>query len=475
MKSLARVRLGLAVLVFLAAGALFYDRAAQVGYNVDEGQAIWPSAYFRYVFLEGKFGSPTWDENYWTLTQTPVYRYIIGASIWAHGLNSQPLELEFRSDEVRGPNRWRYLDPAIYRNERRLAEQRQVPRPSAEVLWAARVPMVVLGAGAAAFLFLVAAELVGGWLGLVAGSVATAGFVAAPFVQRLVPRAHTEAPFLCFLFLGLWLAILAARAAVAGPGNQPTVRRALVLGGLSGLAVGLSAGSKLTGVLALAGLGGFAGGALVLALLARWCTLEAFIGPRVLLERAWRWSAVGAVVGLLVFLAVNPFLWPNPVARTQAMLQFRVQEMFGQRTLNEEMAVPEGVANRLWLVTRHSVYDELWFGQRGYPPVEAVLAAVGAIALVMRVLGGRQTGGLVSAEAVFGVWGLVLVVGSGLNLGIDWDRYYLPTAAVGVVLAGMGAAALVEGGRRMVSRRRAPTTAAAAPPPIPTASSGSAG
>ena len=180
------------MLVFLVAGAVFHDRAARVGYNVDEGQAIWPSAYFRFVFLEGKVGSPTWDENYWTLTQTPVYRYIIGASIWAHGLNSQPLDLDHRADEVRGPNRARYLDPAIYRNERRLAEQRQVPRPPADVLWAARVPMVLLGAAATAFLFLVAADLVGGWSGFVAGFVAAGGFMLAPFVQRLIPRALTD-------------------------------------------------------------------------------------------------------------------------------------------------------------------------------------------------------------------------------------------------------------------------------------------
>ena len=44
---------------------------------------------------------------------------------------------------------------------RRLAEQRRIPRPSPDVLWAARLPMVLLGAGTAALLFVVAAELGG--------------------------------------------------------------------------------------------------------------------------------------------------------------------------------------------------------------------------------------------------------------------------------------------------------------------------
>ncbi|MGE3272086.1 MAG: hypothetical protein AB7P40_25250, partial [Chloroflexota bacterium] len=323
----------LAALVFLVAAGLFYERAARVGYNTDEGQAIWPSQYFQFVFLEGKVGSPVWDANYWTLTQVPVYRYIIGASIWAHGLSSGDVDLEHRIDEVSGPDRAKYLDPDTYRDERKLSEQRKVPRPPSDVLWAARVPMIVLGAGTAAMLFLVAADLAGGLTGLLAGLVAAASFVAAPFVQTLIPRAHTEAPFLFFLLLALWLSIQAARAARTATGHDGWHRRSLVLGGLAGLALGLSAGSKLTGVLALAGLGGFAAGAFGLALLARRANLENVVGPRAVLERAWRWSALGTVVGLLVFLAVNPFLWPNPLARTGMMLQFRQQEMLGQRTL----------------------------------------------------------------------------------------------------------------------------------------------
>ena len=64
-------------------------------------------------------------------------------------------------------------------------------------------------------------------------------------------------------------------------------------------------------------------------------------------------------------------------------------------------------------------------------PYEHVHADDGSITL------NKPAGGLVSAEAVVGVWALALVVGSGLNLGIDWDRYYLPTTAVGLVLAGV--------------------------------------
>src|SRR5262249_34063249 len=143
------------------------------------------------------------------LTQVPVYRYIIGAGIWLGGNPFQELDLDFRRDEVSGPDRARYFDPATYRDERKLAELRRTPRPSAEVIWWARMPMLLMVAGTAAILFLVAAELGG----VLAGLVASAAFVAAPFVLTLLPRAHTEAPFLFFLMLGLWLSIKSAKAA----------------------------------------------------------------------------------------------------------------------------------------------------------------------------------------------------------------------------------------------------------------------
>jgi hypothetical protein len=466
----ARLRLLLAVLVFVGAGAVFYERAARVGYNTDEGQAIWPSQYFQFVFLEGKVSGPVWDESYWTLTQVPVYRYIIGAGIWLSGSSFLELDLDHRRDEVSGPDRAKYLDPTTYRDERRLAEQRRVPRPSPEVLWAGRLPMVLLGAGTSALLFVVTAELAGP----LAGLMAAAGFVAAPFVLTLLPRAHTEAPFLFFLMLALWLSLRAARAAGTIAGVMAD-RRSQILGALAGLCAGLSAGSKLTGVLVLAALGGFALGALLLAWLAGRPQIAEQVGSPSVLARSWRWSALAAVVGLVVFLAVDPFLWPDPIGRTRAMLAFRQQEMFGQRTLNEELAVPEGTATRLLFLLRRSALEEPWAARRLGVPLEGALMAVGVVVLAARIACGRRAGALVGPEAIVVTWLSVLILGTAPNLGIDWDRYYLPIVTLGLVCAGVGAGALLDAARRIVSSRRAPTTTATTPPPMPTARSGSAG
>src|SRR5207302_1498226 len=126
-------------------------------------------------------------------------------------------------------------------------------------------------------------------------------------------------------------------------------------------------------------------------------------GPRAILERSWRWSALAAVVGLIVFLAVNPFLWPDPIGRTRAMLAFRQQEMFGQRSLNEELAVPEGIGTRLLYLLRRSTLEEPWAPRRLGVPVEGILAVVGIGVVAARLVRGRRDGLLAGPEAMTGL------------------------------------------------------------------------
>ncbi|MBA2449230.1 MAG: hypothetical protein H0V51_14515, partial [Chloroflexi bacterium] len=197
---------------------------------------------------------------------------------------------------------------------------------------------------------------------------------------------------------------------------------------LVGLATGLAAASKLTGLLGVAALGGFA----VWALLARrWLSEGA--------ARSWRWAALAAAVGLVVFVAVNPFLWPDPLGRTAAMLEFRRQELFGQRALNAGDAVPEDPGERATLLLGRTFIGEAPLARWTGLPLDAPLAAVGAGLLAWRALRGRRDGGLVGPEAFALVWMATFLAGTAPNLGLDWQRYYLPTVALGLIFVGVGA------------------------------------
>ena len=464
--------------VFALTAVVLVQRAAQANYNVDEGQHIATAGYFEVVFLDRDFGGPVWEESYWTLTQPSVPRYILGAALWLSGNPIPRLDPSHRIQEVRAPDRERFWDPRTYQDERRLAAERRVERPGSSQLLAARVPMALLGAGAVALLFLVGRAL-GGPL---AGLVASLGLLLAPLTLALVPRAHAEAPLLFFTLLGLYLGVRAAGGnpspdplpgaergdvgAVREPPLQPGAGEWgggrgwpawLVPGLLAGLATGLAAASKLTGLLGVAALGGFA----VWALLARsWSSAGA--------ARSWRWAALAAAVGLVVFVAVNPFLWPDPVGRTAAMLEFRRQELFGQRALNAGDAVPEDLGERATLLLWRSFVGEAPLARRTGLPLDAPLAAIGAGLLAWRALRGRREGGLVGPEAFALVWIATFLVGTAPNLGLDWQRYYLPTVALGLLLVGVGAEALLRAALRrsralLALPSRGPSNAATPP------------
>jgi hypothetical protein len=261
-----------------------------------------------------------------------------------------------------------------------------------------------------------------------------------------------------FTLLGLYLALLAARVATSA--RTP---RYLILGASSGVVAGIAGATKLSATLAMATLGAFA----CWALAVRWraarraATARGGAGmPAIVLaaDRSWRWAALAAVLSLVVFVAVNPFLWQDPVGRTLAMLRFRQQEMFGQRALNPELAVPEHLTTRVGLLLSEAFYERMPIGRRTGLPVEAVLATLGAGWLAWRALRAHDNGGLVGPEALALAWALATVVGTAPNLGIEWDRYYLPTLTVGLMLVGVGADALVGIIGRATRPRRPPAS-----------------
>ena len=457
----------LAAAIFVVAAGVLLLRAGQVGYNTDEGQFISTAQYFEFAFVDRVWSGPPWEETYWTLTQPPITRYVLGAAIRLSGNPVPRLDPAHRIEEVRGPDRERYWDPATYTNERRLAEERRVERPRPAVLAAARVPMALFGAGSIVLLFLLGRALAG----TVGGTVAALGLLWAPLGLTLLPRAHAEGPLLFFILLGLYLGVRAS-AHASGPTRASSLRRGqrdraeearvapTLLDGLwTGLATGLGAATKLPAVLGLAALGAFAAWSVAVR---RWT-------PAPAVADSWRPSALAALVGLVTFVAVNPFLWPDPVGRTAAMLQFRRQELVGQRTLNAGDAVPESLAVRAALLLERTFVTEAPLARRTGLPLDAALALAGAAVLARRAFRTHDDGGLVGPEAFTLVWIATFLAGTAPNLGLDWQRYYLPTVALGLVLVGVGAEALVGAlVRAAYAKRSAPRTGAATPATVTT-------
>lgn len=420
------------LLVALATGlafAVYQANADRAGYNVDEGQNIAASRHFNAVFLDGCLGEPIWGRNYYTLTQPALTRIMIGAWIWLAHLEAPPLDLRYREAELSPSTRARYLDPRTYRDERKLAEERRVERPSAAVLRAARAPMVLLASLGIGLLYLVGRLLAGPIAGVVAVVVA----LANPSLLTLLPRAHGEAPLICFtLAVGL-LGILAVRAV-------PT-RRAIWLGAATGVFAGLAAAAKLTGLLVPAALGVYAALALAVWLVTR--RLDAAV--------AWRWSALALLISAIVFYATNPFLYPDPIGRFSEMLAFRQQELFGQRLLSENEAVANGLEHRLPLLLGRTFDDLATLRRHTTVPIEAFLAGLGLITWAARAAR-RGWAGVFGSEIWMLTLGGAITLGIAANLGLDWARYYVPLLTLTPLLIGQGAVTLVAGAQALARR-----------------------
>ena len=56
---------------------------------------------------------------------------------------------------------------------------------------------------------------------------------------------------------------------------------------------------------------------------------------------------------------------------------------------------------------------------------------------------------------------LAYFAGLSALLGLDWDRHYLPTVVIGLLLSGLGAAAIVSLVKKVAQRRPGPAPAPA--------------
>jgi 4-amino-4-deoxy-L-arabinose transferase-like glycosyltransferase len=403
MRRHAAATLGIFLLSLLVLGIA----ASGAPFEADEADYVATSRYFGYLVLQHDVTRKEWGSNHWTRTQPPLTRYIVGAwlTAWSYDLEklNQPYVSTASSFEV----------------------NRQKGRvPTDDVLARSRQPMVLLGAGAVALLYPLGLLLGGPLAGIAAALLA----LSSPFVRYTLVHTWAEAPLAFFLLLA---ALLAAN------GVQRALRReartwAWAVG--LGLALGLAAATKLTGLVGLVPLAGAAG---LLALPAR--RREQSVAP---MRGVAAWAAIAAVVTVAVFVIVNPYLWPDPVGGLGGMLAERRDEMAFQQEQWPEYAVI-GRAERPWLTLSGSLQigplaevsaDTLAPVMMGLPLLLIGLAALGAQ--------GRR-GGLSAPSASLLVWATCYVAMIVAGLGLKYPRYFMPSTVLLLPIVGLGAAVLL--------------------------------
>jgi hypothetical protein len=259
-------------------------------------------------------------------------------------------------------------------------------------------------------------------------------------------QARTEALLAGFSALALVALLLAAR-------RYQTTGSISGAGWALGLILGFALATKLTAAVAIVGTCAYIGVTGLVRLMRNRSE-----GVRLL-----AWAVATGLLATVVWVAVNPFLWPEPVGRTWSMLaqQQSIMVEQGQQFGNP---VDEPFPGRLLLTVRRSFVDNStpafdYGAAPGSPPlirrtfselptlfgisVELALATLGLAAFLARAATTWRSGPRLGPETALLCWLAAYLIGIAANLSLDWPRYYVPTAFYGAILIGLGADLIV--------------------------------
>jgi 4-amino-4-deoxy-L-arabinose transferase-like glycosyltransferase len=391
-------RLVEAVLVLCFLGAFFVKSIDDVDFHGDESHWISSSYYFE-EFVNWNIHSQVWNESFWTLTQPPLTRYIIGIgrSIGGYGVSSLNKPWNFGVDAD--------------------TNTRQGAKPDTGLLWWSRFPMALLSTIGIFILF----TLIIDYKGRIAAYTLISLVVLNPSLVMHLTRAMSEGPLLFAVTIVMLAGVQAIRNWQRAASNKynsfKSLARSLLWFLLLGLSCGIAGTIKLSGlVLTFAGLS-----LLILAALTHnsaisKTTLFAFITIELIFV---------PTVSVLTFIALNPYLYSSPMGKTIRMIHQRREEMRLQQLYSPKQNLAlEKVPNRIKIISQRIFedYAGMHFSAAYY--INLSLFFFGLFLLI------RDTG-LWLRKSIDPCISTVIFMVSitmaipALFTPLDWDRYYL--------------------------------------------------
>ncbi|HVL24000.1 MAG TPA: phospholipid carrier-dependent glycosyltransferase [Thermomicrobiales bacterium] len=358
----------------------------ETAFHPDESRWLNRAYYIR--DLADPFGS-TWQDYVTTVGQPPLGSYVMGVGLAVQG---RPLDATGVWDFAYGTD-WNAQAGAS---------------PSAADLTAGRQTNALIGALVVAVVYVLGRLLTNRAGGLLGGL-----FLAFhPLHITLSSQALSDETFVLVLALSFLAAWFFAK--------RPTWGRAILLG----ILLGLGGAAKLSPLLLSLPLAGFG----VLRLIVDRDRAARDYAIKLLLQ---------PVIAFATFVAVYPFLWPDPIRRTWELFQFRATEMQGQATAWPEVAVtsPLDAVGRFGArlteidsTTKRLVqvlYDVIGI-ERTATGIDFIPAIAGLILLLFWVI-------------KYGFWTptalVTLLMGAevgamAVGMGTDFYRYHLPIVVI---------------------------------------------
>lgn len=375
-------------------------------FHPDESQWIATSSVFE-AYFGADFSSPLWDESYWTITQPPLPRYVIGFGRWMGGFGIFDINLPWVFE----------LD-----GHKNFIEGRM---PSTQLLWWSRFPMAVLAALSIFIVFI----LLNRFAGRLPGYIWVALCLLSAYFPKMLDRAMAESPLLACISSTLFI----THQLLQVPNNQELKKpdKLYLYFLLLGISAGLAESSKLNGLSVIA-----VGFAIVL-----------IIGVRLKQTRQMkiRFGLISVLVLIfssqLTFISLNPYLWKSPLDRTATLFYYRVYEMSNQQHNYPDSRI-QGFGERVEVVTNRIFQSYATIHFDGAMWINIIFFIIGLTYLILRAVQYLKNLHANSASLA------ILFVGAAASLPplftlLDWDRYYLlpvyfSTLAIAVGIGWLG-------------------------------------
>jgi len=376
------------VLLFFLLVHFFFSGIKTVAFQPDESHWISSSEVFE-AYFSGKFSSPLWDISYMTVTQPPLPRYIIGLGRWMGGFRQADLNLPWEFDKDSLTN---------------VAAGR---KPSFELLWWSRLPMVILAA---------TSIFIGFWLlkkntGRLTGYIWILLSLLSVYYPLTLIRAMGDSALLFFIAITLIISNLLLQCS----DNQITnkVSKLYIYFLFLGIAIGLAESSKLNGLSAI--VAGFGFAVLIAFRMKQTQTMKIrFVLVSILIL---------VFASQITFVGMNPFLWKNPMVRTITMFNQRLIEMNVQTHVFPSSRI-QGFGQHVSVLTNRIFESHSSLHFDGALWINITFFLIGFIYLVVQAVKYCRNQNS-NPEAV-----VILAIGLATSLPslftpLDWDRYYI--------------------------------------------------
>ncbi|MFC1754819.1 ArnT family glycosyltransferase [Thermoproteota archaeon] len=429
--------------------------------HIDEDYWIISAKFFTLLFQEKETRNLKWH-SIPAYDQPPIGKYIFGSALSIAGnidtlddyINCRMLTVDspifdiYRSASMVADTRVasKGTPPRI---EGRIVTKDQATKyinskaqATQNILYVARVTAVLFGIGSCLLVF---------WIGWIVFNI-RAGVVSAlllaynPLMLVCGRRALTDT-MLVFFVLASILVMIHLYSSIL----RQKIIRVFGLTAALGLAIALSAGTKLNGCLVVVIFTLFCI-AFTLVKIKFYSTRN--LEPPAILQNldndltiklAFISLCVAGLVALSIFIFTNPSLYYEPREGMLVMLKSRINTVIYQQREFGSSAI-RSIGEKIYFVVSRTLFPKHFamFGRITKLPIDFILFIVGLFMLCRDELCNIFKNQTLSNNCIIILWVFVMFIGTIIWIPLDWERYYLPVVPCIAIVSGYSISKIID-------------------------------